>query len=62
MYEDLGKDYDLDEVSLETLKKISSKSQARKYLKRFPKKTAKKAVPKAAPKVAPKPLKAEEEE
>ena len=62
MYEDLAKDYDLDEMSLEILKRQTSKSQALKYIKRFPKKTAKKAVPKAAPKVVPKPVKAEEEE
>mgnify|MGYP004097999405 CR=1 len=61
MYEDLAKDYDLDEVSLEILKAQGSKSQALKYLKRFPKKTVK-AVPKATPKVVPKPVKAEEEE
>ena len=42
MYEDLAKDYDLDEVSLEILKGQTSKSQALKYLKRFPKKVAKK--------------------
>jgi len=61
LYEDLAKDYDLDEVSLEILKAQGSKSQALKYLKRFPKKTVK-AVPKATPKVVPKPVKAEEEE
>lgn len=61
MYEDLAKDYDLDEVSLEILKGLGSKSQALKYIKRFPKKTVK-AVPKATPKVVPKPVKAEEEE
>mgnify|MGYP003141105774 FL=1 len=54
MYEDLAKDYDLDEVSLEILKAQGSKSQALKYLRRFPKKVAKKVAPKAAPKSAPK--------
>ena len=61
MYEDLAKDYDLDELSLEILKAQKSKSQALKYLKRFPKKVAKKVVPKAAPKAAPKIEKKEEE-